>query len=348
MRLFHKRWAAPAYMLAKTVLRWRPGYLATALLVIAGPALADCHMVRAATIPLLSNLRPVIKVSINGKPVHMVVDTGAQTSSVTPETASALRLPRDTNRRRIIRSIGGQDITQDAVLKKLSVSSIHYSNRNVAVVALDGSRMGSSLAGIIGADVLTGFDIELDIPRRTLTLYRAVGCSPTRPPWRGQYQTVSARVSNYRQFLFPVELNGHSVTALFDTGSRGETVSRATARSIGVTDAQLDKDPATFGTSGGLHKYAIRRHRFDTFRIGAETFRDTPLDVVDFHQPGVDMLVGADYMHRHRFFLSYSSGLLFIQTERDEASRRQPTRQPQADRARHTYQRSPDILLTEL
>jgi len=48
-------------------------------------------------------------------------------------------------------------------------------------------------AGLIGTNMLSEFEFELDIPRRTLALYRAADCTPTRPPWEGPYQTVSGR-----------------------------------------------------------------------------------------------------------------------------------------------------------
>jgi predicted aspartyl protease len=318
-------------------------YLAVAMLFIAGPALADCQMVRAAVIPLLSTKRPVIEASINGKTVQMVVDTGASTSSVTPETVASLGLPRDLYQKRAIHTIGGLDVSNDAILKKLSFSTIDYSNRNVMVVALDGTE---TLAGIIGADILMDFDLDLDIPRRTLTLYRVGGCKPSRPPWEGQYQIVMASVSGNRQFLLPVELNGHTVNALFDTGSLGETVSRAAARSIGITNAQLDNDPSTSGTSGGMHGYAIRRHRFDTFKIGTETFHDGPQDVADFHQPGVDMMIGVDFMHWRRIFVSYSTSRLFIQKESDDAIRKELVLQSHTSGANDPCRPSREILLT--
>lgn len=334
-------------MLAKKeILRLRLRYLAAALPFIAGPALADCQMTRAATLPLLSGDRPLIEASINGKAVQMVVDTGAQGSSVTPETVTELGLPQDPNRRTTVTTIGGKDVIRNVILEKMRIATIDYSSRSVAVVALDGNGMRAPPAGLIGANMLSEFEFELDIPRRMLALYRVADCTPTRPPWEGPYQTISGRMSSRHDFLFPVELNGQSVTALFDTGSRGETLSRAAAKSLGITDAQLDKDPTNTGTSAGLHGYATRRHRFDTFKIGTETFHDAPLDVVDFHQSGVDMLVGVDYMHWRRFFLSYSAGLLFIQKEPDPAIRQSLTSPLPADRAHNPCQPAPDILPT--
>jgi len=340
-----QRFAMPLDALAKEeILRLMMSCLAVALVVITGPAQADCQAVRAAVIPLISGGRPIIEVSINGKAVRMLVDTGAQGSAVTPETVNELGLPRDSNRRTTVMTVGGQAVSRNVILEKLSFANIVYSNRSISVTALEGG-MKEPAAGIIGSDVLIDFDVEFDFPQHTLTLYRPTGCTPIRPPWDGQYQTISASVSNRHQLLFPVELNGQSVSALFDTGSRGETVSRATANSIGITDAQLDNDPSTTGTSGQF-KYATRRHRFDSLAVGTDTFHDIPLDVVDFHQTGVDIMVGADYMHWRRFFLSYSSGLLFIQKEQDEAIRRDLATRTQAGSVSDLCRPAPAILPT--
>ena len=319
--------------------------LAAILSVITSNAVAECQLVPAATIPLLADKRPLINVLINGNIVHMVVDTGAQASAVTPETVNELKLPKDPFHRTSITTIGGQDVKRNAILERLRVGTIDFSNLSVTVLALDGAELGK-IAGIIGADVLSDFDLDLNIPRRTLTLYRPSDCKPIRPPWSGRYQTISAYVASRNQFFFPVELNGHPVATLFDTGSRGETVSRATAKSIGISDAQLDNDPASTAMSGGMHEYAVRRHRFDTFKVGEETLHNIPLDVADFHQPGVDMLIGADYMHWRRLFLSYSARLLFIQKEPDGAIRQELARQSQPDREHDPCRPTPDILPT--
>lgn len=290
---------------------WREG-LALLLLVASTAALADCPFEPVAVLPLLPGKRPVIEATINGQPVHLVVDTGAQISSVVPETAADLGLPPDPARRTVNTSIGGQRISRNVVIGRLALGAVGVGDLSVSVEALDGK--DRTLAGIVGADVLGNFDLGLDMPDRALTLYRKQECVPATPPWTGPYQMVAGRVDAHR-FLFPVTLNGHTVSGVFDTGSLGETVSLASAKSIGIGDGELGDDPVVQGTSAGEAAYTIHRHRFDTFGIGREVFRGVPLDVADFHQPDTDILIGVDYMHWRRFFLSNSSGVLFIQRE---------------------------------
>lgn len=54
-------------------------------------------------------------------------------------------------------------------------------------------------------------------------------------------------------------------------------------------------------------------HTFDAFRIGHEQFNHPRMGVVDFPAAEADMLLGEDYMHLRRFWLSYSTHKLYIQ-----------------------------------
>lgn len=282
---------------------------------------AACGIASMATLPLLSAERPVVQAAINGQLVQMFVDTGSQLSMVTPEAVATLRLARDPRRGSRIQTLGGEAVSRNAILDTFELGGLRYGDRSVAVSPLDGRKTDSGLsaAGVIGMDLLHDFDLELDIPARMLTLYRPDACRPSRPPWHEPYDRVRATITGRYQLLFPVDLNGQTVHAAFDTGSRGETVSRDAAHDLGITDQDLARDPAASGVSSGLHDYRIRRHTFASMRIGSELFRNLPLDVVSFHQPGIDMLVGADYMRWRRFYLAYSAGVLFTQKGRPAA-----------------------------
>ena len=286
--------------------------------VLAPEAWADCGVQRVATLPLQEAERPEIQVAIDGQLVRMLVDTGAQISMVTPEAVAALHLPRDPRHGSRVMTIGGEATSRNAILPMLELADARFQNLSVAVSPLDERRPDprTTPAGVIGADLLHDFDLELDVPGRLLTLYRPDRCAPSRPPWPGPSDSIPAIVSGRNQFMIDVALNGRTVRAIFDTGSRGETVSRALATDLGVTAQALQQDPAAIGLTGGEHDYRIRRHTFATLQIGKEMFRNLPLDVVEFHLFGVDMLLGVDYMRARRFYISYAAGMLYVQQAR--------------------------------
>jgi predicted aspartyl protease len=290
-------------------------FLGGLLASIAPSAWAACRMDRVATMPLLGDGRPIVQASIEGQDFPMTVDTGAEGSSVTPATAGSLGLWPDTTRQTIATSVGGRDVSSNALVGKLALGRVDFQQLSLAVLPLDGTVGGGPVpAGLIGADLLSTYDLEFDFPGRALTLWHVAGCLAVQPPWGDTpYQTVRVTISDHHQLRFPVELNGQPLAAVFDTGSVGETGARAAAQRIGVSTTELDRDPIDGGSSAGEHAYQIRRHPFATLRIGAEMFRSPLLDVVDFDQSGTDMLVGMDYMRARRFFVSYATGTLFIQ-----------------------------------
>jgi predicted aspartyl protease len=288
--------------------------LATSLALSATRALADCDFRHAATIPLQGGAQPEIDVSINGGAARMLLDTGAELTTVTPGAVVAMGLRRDLHRRTAVTLIGGVETHQNALIDRLTVGDVRFDDLSVAVVSLERNGTGVPAAGILGADELSDYDVELDFIGRTLKLYSTPSCTFTRPPWQGRYQSIPAKMSSHNQFIIPVELNGHQLTAMLDSGLFGMEVSPAAARSAGVSDADLAADPSTHLTSGGGRNVPSSRHRFDVLRIGAERFDGVQIGVADLANTDVDMLIGVPYMRTRRFFFSYSTTTLFVQT----------------------------------
>jgi predicted aspartyl protease len=278
-------------------------------------ASADCVYTRAAVFPLAPELRPTIDVTVNGAHVLFVVDTGAEGSSVTPEAVLSLQLLHDRHHRTTIMTLDGKETRDNVIVRQLEIGDLKYNELSVAVVPMGRLNSHEPLAGILGADVLSDFDIEVDMPRRTLTFYHVSGCEFARPPWTGRYQTVRALMTHRGRLLFPIDIDGHPLTALFDTGSDHVVLSHAAALGLGLTEAALASDPSTRSTSGGHNVYVVRRHVFGAIRIGDEVFHNQAIDIADVDIGDADLLVGAGYQKSRRFFLSYSTNALFIQRE---------------------------------
>ena len=134
-------------------------------------------------------------------------------------------------------------------------------------------------------------------------------------PGPGVYQTARALTTHRGRLLFPIDIDGHPLTALFDTGADHVVLTHKAALGLGLTDAALEADPSTRGTSGGHNSVVVRRHVFGAIRIGDEVFHNQPIDIADVDIGDADLLVGAVYQRSRRFLLSYSTNALFIQRE---------------------------------
>ena len=276
---------------------------------------ADCQLTRVATLTTSPDQRPTIEVKVNGAQLSFVVDTGAEQSAVTPETVIALGLPRDRQRTTALTTIDGVQKNANVLLANLEIADQRYADRSVAVLPLGRLSSDRPLAGMVGADLLVDFDIEIDPPGRTLNLYHSLGCQTVKPPWEGRYQTIQTVTTERGRLLIPVEVDGHALTAMLDTGADAAVLSLAAAARLGVTDEVLARDPTGFGNSGGHGQARFWRHRFERLKIGAETFYDPVLAVGDFDLANADMLVGALYARTRRLFISYSTNTLFVQSE---------------------------------
>jgi predicted aspartyl protease len=115
--------------------------------------------------------------------------------------------------------------------------------------------------------------------------------------------------------LFPVQINGHTLTAAFDTGAQRSVLGPQGAARLGVGAQAIAEDLAvsTRGASGEIVGAAL--HQFRDFRIGKDRM-ETPVLIAPIALPrDVDVLIGLDYLAAHRLWLSYGSRRLFVAME---------------------------------
>jgi predicted aspartyl protease len=259
-----------------------------------------------------------VQASINGNVVNMLLDTGAQATLVTPGTAARLGLPRDRRRTTNLIGIGGSVASQNALIQDFAVAGSERLDLSVGVSTLPAS---DRTDGLIGADILSVYDLDLDFPGRMLTLYNVTGCEQIVPVWDRRYATVPAHLLS-RLLLVQIEIDGHPLSTLFDTGGRGVMLSRAAVPLVGLTDGDLALDPPEESRGIGARRTPSSLHRFAAVRIGAETFHNVPVHITEFHQVQANMLLGMDYMIGRRFWISYATHTVFIQVPATATSQR--------------------------
>ena len=105
------------------------------------------------------------------------------------------------------------------------------------------------LDGVIGADTLSSFDVDLDLPHYRMILYQRQACPDAKPAWAEPYTRITAGRSKGDHLFFPVQLDGRMIDAFVDTGAQLTMLSTRIAQALGVSVAALARDrPMT--TSG--------------------------------------------------------------------------------------------------
>ncbi len=274
-------------------------------------------MHRAAELPLtLWQNKLYVPVSIDGAPRMMFLDTGASVTTLAVKTANALNLPRDFDHTLDMFGVGGKESHLYLVhTRKLLLGAIAVNGETFPVADFAGLMADDAtpVGGLIGADVLSHFDLDLDVPHRRLGLWDVLGCTQVKPDWAGPTGSVAIDIEPSRHVSVPVKADGTVVNLLLDTGSPGLILSTRAAARAGATPEMLDESRAVSGRGMNEQAFAGRLHIIARLEVAGEVFGDARAAVVNNGRvQGGDGLLGLEFLKRKRVWVSYATGRLFL------------------------------------
>jgi predicted aspartyl protease len=285
-----------------------------------GAAAADTRAVGCGTSRVgeitVATLRnaPIVTLVANGAPVTLLLDTGAEWTILTP--AAAKRVGAQTPRiefDRQIRGISGSLATNEVELRSFTAGDVAIPWRRVRVASLNmPSVFSGPLDGVVGADTLSSFDVDLDLPHHRMVFYGKQSCPSAAPAWAEPYSTIKARRTFSNHLSFPVQLNGHQIDTFIDTGAQLSVLSGRAALALGVTDAALARDRATVTLGAAAERLNSHLHRFSRMEVGGEVVRNPELVVADVSLKDADLVLGIDFLASRRIWLCYGSQQIFL------------------------------------
>lgn len=288
-----------------------------------GAARAACTVAPRATVPLHEIAEHVVvDAEVDGKPARFILDTGAERTLLTPAAVRRLALPLDPWVGTTVVGIGGEERHQNAKLASLTLGGTALRQNtllhglSVSVGAIPPGQLGSGphpVDGILGRDVLAAFDLAIDLPGLRLTLYRVRDCHGQFEPWPGAAAVRS--LPGYRHVLgIPVHADGKTLRAMIDTGSSVTLIAAPGLVRLGLTPARLARGTPGVATGIGPREVKVHVVQLATLTVGGIT-EHTPRVVgadVRLH-PILDLLLGLDWLGRHRVWMSYATGQVFIE-----------------------------------
>ncbi|MGG6429304.1 retroviral-like aspartic protease family protein [Acetobacter ghanensis] len=288
--------------------------VAASLAVSLGAANAQsCHRLMAR-VPLRNDLGFLnIPVSLNGHIARMIVDTGSEGSLLSPEAASLFDTQLDRSMHTIVHGTGGVGrIVPNAVVQSFKIAQLELGPVSIPVDALPAvPRTDPPVEGLVGGDMLSRYDVEFDVAQGTLSFWTAGGSDCSGPEgWRYIYRAVPLQNAGER-VIARVELDGHALQALVDSGARSCIVSTHAAERMGVTQHMLATDPGGLTTGVDGHQQPYHWHKFGLMQIGQEQEKAPVLTVAPV-QDTVDMLLGSDWFAAHKVWISYRTHTLYV------------------------------------
>ncbi len=272
-----------------------------------------CKVATAAAMSVVGHsLHPVVLGRLRGQQVALLLDTGAAGSVVTPNAVESFGLPVDRDNVLQLTGIGGSTLTTTATLHGLELGHGHVHDFDLPIGggSLPDKVQGVPVLGLFGADFLSNYDVDFDLPHHRFGMYDLSGCGDSIQPVSPPYFTVPFQLDG-DAIKVEIRINGKPVEAELDSGAGLTYITRLDAQRAGVTAEMMAADPTE--TLHGVDESAVagRRHRFASLEFGAERLKNFPLTVAP-SAVGVSLL-GDEFFHLNRIWISYPRRMLFIQ-----------------------------------
>lgn len=283
------------------------GRLLAGLLLALAPlvAWAECKR-QALDVPVrLVNHRPIVSISIQGKELPMLLDTGAFHSMLMPSVAASLQLPlSDLPYDLELRGFTGRIEARMTKVKELQVYGLPL--RNVEFI-VGGNELGSGIQGILGRNLLGIGDVEYDLGQGRMRLHFLNGdCSEAAPVyWSTDTPVIEADLEAGRSsnvLTVSTRINDSRVLALLDTGAPSSTLSLRQAQRAGLKREEMSPLGRTGGAGAGSAQVWLAP--VASFELGGQTVRNLQLEVADVRREGPPLLLGLDYFLSHRIYVS--------------------------------------------
>ena len=291
---------------------------ALALLAIGGTgAQAACRISPRVTVPLKRvDTGIVVPVTINGQTLDFLLDTGAERTVVGLEAADRLHLARDEWVSTDIQGAGGRDRRRLGRPASLTLAGLALRRHTVAgdnsvvIGPIPETVDGTPIAGLLGQDFLSPFDLDLDLAGGTMTLYDVAGCSGRFLPWHEAYQAIPAWRPIPNIMAVPLRIGSADMHALLDTGALHSVITLPGMIQLGLTAGGSD-------TVRGFGPATLAAHQQQFAAVQVGTLPAAPMEMVvapirTFRSLGA--LLGADWLGRRHVWISWATDQVFVAT----------------------------------
>lgn len=255
-----------------------------------------------------------VPVSINGQELRLVVDTGAERTTISEAAAARLHLPRDMSRIHTATGIGGSVTSADGVVSDFTLGNVRLPPVDrVAIGRFGFDNDAAPLAdGLLGADILLAFDLDIDVPGKALTIYRVRRCLNNQPPWQEPFTAIDGVTQQKDRLLIPFSLDGVPGRSILDTGAAASTVGLQMAKRMGLTAEKMSLDRPVVQRGVGSGSVTGHYHWFRELRIGPATIQGLMLTVLPIDVGVGDGLIGEDFLEGRRVWLSFPTRQVFV------------------------------------
>lgn len=264
----------------------------------------------------------MVTADVQGRPLSLLVDTGASTSVLTPESADELELSFRAGGASGMGAGGGLGKIKVTLLEGLSLGTRDYDPFLVAVMDLSSlaEKFDTQVHGILGNNFLRRHDLDADFPAGRLSFHPA-GSSAGEPARIAAMKV--AELGDFGMGIPRVEVSidgGPAFPAVLDLGAATTVINEKAAAALGVpkgSELRRASPEPIMGADGS----PMATESFDSRQVTLEDFplAGGPITVADlpvFEALGVAdepaVILGHDQFISTRVLLDYQNGHVYL------------------------------------
>ena len=316
-----------------------------ASVLAAGAAQAAACKLASADVPVtMAGARPLVAAKIAGKPVKLILDSGAFFSGLDVKFIAAQKLksevytPTGSHLHADVEGtttgFAGQERATGVVTASLELGGTTFSGLQF----LTTPGLDHDAVGLLGQNLLHQADDEYDLKNGVLRVVRPIDCGDSDLAYWVKsgmsYSVMPLEVTDRVAALTKgtIWINGERMRAVFDTGAPTSFITARDAARAGVktTDAGVKPAGSVQGLDGTVKAWVAP---FASIKIGDEEIRNTHLTIGDSRSEDFDVLIGADFFLAHHVYVANSQGKLYFSYEGGPVFKLPPAETAAADGA---------------
>lgn len=286
--------------------------VALAAAALAHAAIAAPQPYGSQPLVRLAEGRPGVMVAVNGHgPFPFLVDSATSHTILTPALRDRLKIPATNGPSFSVVTAAGSVQSHFHVVDEIATAGVIVERVNAIVVDLPES-LGAM--GILGADFLWNFTVDLDFPKRTITLYPDK--SVVHP---AGFRRIDGTVNSAGFIVVPGRADNIATSFVYDSGAVLTVGNAALARQTMRHPKVIARNIESKVLDAAMNRGIAESISFRRVRLGPANWVDQRVLVAHmrvFEQIGLDdtptIFIGDDVMGGRRIILDYGNGALYL------------------------------------
>jgi predicted aspartyl protease len=289
------------------------------------------------------NRRLYVPITINGQQKRLLLDTGAVSSVISAKVAKELGLTLVKanvgvgNFQFSVYDLTGA-VADQMTTAAIQIGQVKFSRVNFMVSSQEDQLDYPDVIGLLGSNILSMFDVSIDVPGRTLDLIDQDHCPDQVVYWPATgLARIPFHVRGSDNIVIPVTLDDQPLTAIVDTGAWHSTLRIRTARAkFDIVPGSSDT-PAE-GTLNGVenlttYTHVFKKLDFEGVAVGTPTITLIPDQIsekltekqtgsnipVARESTRAPMLLGMNILRHLHIYIAYKDQVLYFTASETKA-----------------------------